>query len=89
VPTLLINEPILISNGANSDIRYNFFYPRWAYDEYRQLLLERSTEHGWKYFYFWDLIPLQDFTNSGVHLTPKGEGLLTARVAEAIQTTCK
>ena len=35
---LLVNEPILISNGANSDIRYNFFYPRWAYDEYRSML---------------------------------------------------
>src|SRR5574341_212629 len=40
VPTILVNEPILISNGLNSDIRYNFFYPRWAYDEYRQLLTE-------------------------------------------------
>src|SRR5215216_390077 len=26
--TLLVNEPILISHGHNSDIRYNFFYPR-------------------------------------------------------------
>ncbi len=40
VPTLLVNEPMLISNGVNSDLRYNFFYPRWAYDEYRQTLTE-------------------------------------------------
>ncbi len=89
VPTLLVNEPILISNGANSDIRYNFFYPRWAYDEYRQLLEQRSATHGWKYFDFWDLVPLREFTNSGVHLTPKGEAILTGKVAEAIQATCK
>ena len=89
VPTLLVNEPILISNGANSDIRYNFFYPRWAYDEYRQLLVERSAEHGWNYLDFWDLAPMQEFTNSGVHLTPKGEAMLTNKIAEAIQTTCK
>jgi hypothetical protein len=89
VPTLLVNEPILISNGANSDIRYNFFYPRWAYDEYRQLLEERSAQRGWRYFDFWDLAPLTEFTNSGVHLTPKGEALLTAKVAEAIQSSCK
>ena len=37
---LLVNEPMLISNGANSEIRYNFFYPRWAYDEYRSMLAE-------------------------------------------------
>ena len=57
VPTLLVNEPILVSDGANSDIRYNFFYPRWAYDEYRRLLAERSTNLGWNYFDFWDLVP--------------------------------
>jgi len=89
VPTLLVNEPILISNGANSDIRYNFFYPRWAYDDYRRLLRERSAEHGWRYFDFWDLAPMTEFTNSGVHLTPAGEALLTANVAEAIQSSCK
>jgi lysophospholipase L1-like esterase len=89
VPTLLVNEPILISNGANSDIRYNFFYPRWAYDEYRRLLAELSREHGWTYFDFWDLAPMQEFTNSGVHLTPRGEALLTDKIAEAIQTSCE
>jgi hypothetical protein len=89
VPTLLVNEPILISNGANSDIRYNFFYPRWAYDEYRQLLLERSAAHGWKYFDFWNIAPLEEFTNSGVHLTPGGEAMLANNVIAAIRTTCK
>lgn len=89
IPTVLINEPILISNGANSDIRYNFFYPRWAYDEYRQLMFERSTENGWKYFDFWDLAPMKEFTNSGVHLTPKGEAMLTSKVAEVIQASCE
>jgi hypothetical protein len=89
VPTILVNEPILISNGQNSDLRYNFFYPRWAYDEYRQMLLEHSTEHGWNYFDFWDLAPMAEFTNSGVHLTPQGEAMLTDKIAEAIQTTCQ
>ncbi|HLO28624.1 MAG TPA: hypothetical protein VK249_05795 [Anaerolineales bacterium] len=89
VPTLLVNEPILVSNGLNRDVRYNFFYPRWAYDDYRQMLVELSAEHGWRYFDFWNLVPLQEFTNSGVHLTPKGEGMLTSKVTEAIQTTCR
>jgi hypothetical protein len=83
----LINEPILISNGEH--YRYNFFYPRWAYDEYRQLMIEHSRANGWKYFDFWDLAPLEEFTNSGVHLTPKGEAMLTREVAEAIQATCE
>ena len=86
---MLVNEPILISNGANSDIRYNFFYPRWAYDEYREILLERSTTKGWNYFDLWDLVPMQEFTNSAVHLTPQGETMLTNKIMEAIQTTCR
>jgi hypothetical protein len=88
VPMLLINEPILISNGANSDIRYNFFYPRWAYDKYRQILSEHAGTGKWHYLDFWDLIPMQEFTNSGVHLTPKGEAMLTAEIVEVIQNIC-
>ena len=89
VPTILVNEPILVSNGRNSDIRYNFFYPRWAYDQYRQLLRERSAANGWTYLDAWDLVPLNEFTNSGVHLTPYGESLLTNEVSAAIQEACK
>jgi hypothetical protein len=89
VPTVLVNEPVLISNGDNSDIRYNFFYPRWAYDEYRQLLTERSAANGWTYVDAWDIVPMDEFTNSGVHMTPYGESLLTDRVSTAIQQSCK
>jgi hypothetical protein len=89
VPTILINEPILISNGLNSDIRYNFFYPRWAYDEYRQLLREHAAERNWHYLDLWDLVPMQEFTNSAIHLTPDGETMLTGEITEAIQTLCQ
>lgn len=89
VPTLLVNEPILISNGLNSDIRYNFFYPRWAYDEYRKLLAERAAQNNWNYLDTWDLVPMQEFTNSGVHMTPYGESLLAVQVAQEIPNLCK
>jgi len=89
VPTILVNEPMLISNGVNSDIRYNFFYPRWAYDEYRQLLAERAAARDWYYLDLWDLVPLQEFTNSAIHLTPHGEAMLSNEIAEAIQAICQ
>ena len=89
VPTILINEPMLISNGLNSDIRYNFFYPRWAYDEYRQLLSERAAAHKWHYLDLWDLVPIQEFTNSAIHLTPTGETMLSRELTKAIQTACQ
>ncbi|MCZ7670394.1 MAG: hypothetical protein M5U34_26160 [Chloroflexi bacterium] len=43
VPVLLINEPMFISSGRNSDLRYNAFYPRWAYDQYREMLGETAV----------------------------------------------
>jgi len=86
---LLINEPILISDGANSDIRYNFFYPRWAYDAYRLMLNEHATANNWNYLDLWDLVPMHEFTNSAIHLTPSGETLLSTSIAAAIQQTCK
>ena len=88
VPTILINEPMLISNGRNSDVRYNFFYPRWAYDAYRQQLHERAAAQNWRYLDLWDLEPASQFTNSAIHLTLVGEKLLANKIAEAVQTTC-
>lgn len=87
--TILVNEPMLVSDGLNREIRYNFFYPRRAYDEYRQLLGERAKANDWKYLDLWDLVPANEFTNSAIHLTPFGESLLADEVAEAIQNNCK
>ena len=88
-PMLLINEPMLISDGANSDIRYNFFYPRWAFDEYRKIIQEYADQHDSHYIDLWDLVPASEFTNSAIHLTPYGESLLADKVAENIKNTCK
>ena len=86
---LLVNEPMLISTGLNSDIRYNFFYPRWAYDEYRGQLAEHAAARNWQYLDLWDLVSAGEFTNSAIHLTPAGESLLADRIASAIRTECK
>jgi len=88
-PIMLVNEPVLVSEGANSDIRYNFFYPRWAYDQYRDLLVARAAENGWNYLDLWDLVPAGEFTNSAIHLTPTGEALLAGRVAASLEGSCR
>jgi len=86
---LLINEPMLISDGANSELRFNFFYPRWAYEEYRRVLAQIANGNGWKYLDLWDIVPMTEFTNSAIHLTTSGESRLASAIAEAIQTNCK
>jgi hypothetical protein len=84
LPVLLINEPMLISDGKNSAIRYNFFYPRWAYDQWRQMMTEKAAEQGWDYLDLWDLVPADQFTNSAIHLTPAGEAMLASSVEKTI-----
>jgi hypothetical protein len=84
-PVLLVNEPVFISQGQNSDIRYNFYYPRWAYDDYRRILREFSARRGWNYADLWDAIPPGEFTNTAVHLSPEGNRLLAARVLPLVK----
>jgi hypothetical protein len=81
---LVVNEPMLISSGLNSGLRYNFFYPRWAYDQYRDLMTAHAGQGGWNYLDLWDLVPAGEFTNSAIHLTPAGEAMLARRVRQAI-----
>jgi hypothetical protein len=83
-PLIIVNEPIYISNGKNSDIRYNFFYPRWAYDEYRVLMQQQAQVQGWRYVDLWDAVPSSEFTNSAVHLSPAGSKLLAQKLAAAL-----
>ena len=79
-PILFINEPMFISRGQNSDIRYNFYYPRWAYDDYRRIMQEQSSRQGWNYADLWDAIPPEEFTNTAVHLSPEGNRLLARKI---------
>lgn len=84
-PILLVNEPMLISEGANSDIRYNSFYPRWAYDAYRLWLHQESERQGWALLDLWDALPDADcYTDSAVHLTPPCAGQLAAALGPEI-----
>lgn len=84
-PVLFINEPTFISDGQNSDIRYNFFFPRWTYDEYRRLLAEQAARSHWPLLDLWDILPgAECYTDSAVHLTPECSAQLGLRVGAAI-----
>lgn len=82
---LLINEPIFRSSGLNSDLRYNHFYPRWAYDRYRELLGELAEENGWHYADLWDAAPSDQFTDTPFHLNPDATCDLAAVIGAEIQ----
>ena len=84
IPIWVINEPIFISSGENSDIRYNFYYPRWAYDEYRQLMQAQSENSAWLYSDFWNVVPPDEFTNTAVHLSPYGTSILAEVISRSL-----
>jgi hypothetical protein len=81
-PVLIVNEPMFISCGQNSDLRYNSFYPRWAYDQYRLLLEEAAVANEWHYLDIWDRIVADEFTDTPVHLTPEGSRQMAEMVME-------
>ncbi|MGH2582450.1 MAG: hypothetical protein ACRDFQ_06100, partial [Anaerolineales bacterium] len=85
VPVLIVNEPIFVSNGQNSDIRYNSFYPRWIYDQYRDLLMSYSNEQQWNYVDMWQSANNSEFTNTPIHLTPAGTQQLADSIAQALK----
>jgi hypothetical protein len=84
-PILFINEPIFISQGENSDIRYNFMYPQWAYDDYREIMRSQSQAQGWRYLDLWNLVPGKEFTNTAVHLSPEGTAILAHEIIGALR----
>ncbi len=85
-PVLLVNEPILISSGKNSSIRYNYYYPRWAYDQYRAQMNALTRQNEWRYLDLWNLAPEGEFTNSAIHLNPSAEAALAKRIAASLQS---
>jgi len=86
VPLLIINEPMFISTGRNSDLRYNAFYPRWAYDQYRALLDARAKRSGWHYLDGWNAVAPAEFTDTPVHLTPTGTRQFAALLAPTLMS---
>ena len=85
MPLILVNEPIYIGDGANSDLHYNAWSPRWAYDLYRSTFAEWADTQAVSYWDAWDLIPSAEFTDSPVHLTPSGSSMLARWLSETLQ----
>lgn len=83
VPVVVINEPMLISEGANSDVRYNFYYPRWVYDEYRFELTHACTVNAWTCLDLWNAVSQERFTNSAIHMDAAGVGMMLERILQA------
>jgi len=87
VPILIVNEPIFIANEANSTVRYNSGYPRWAYDQYREYIATEAQSARWNYLDLWNAIPPEYFSDAGLHLSVEGERLLIEQINPTLQST--
>ncbi|MEW5938556.1 MAG: hypothetical protein AB1750_02740 [Chloroflexota bacterium] len=88
-PVIVVNEPIFIVQGRNSDLRYNWLYPRWAYDAYRQSLADWTTQRGYAYLDYWNAVPATLFANEIFHRDPAGEAMYAELLAPSIvQSAC-
>jgi hypothetical protein len=89
VPVIMFNEPILVVSGVpNSDVRYDSYYPRWVYDQYRQYVSADAGQHGWNYLDLWNAFPASYFTDTPLHLKPEGQRLLAESLVPVVQKGC-
>jgi len=72
VPVVLVNEPIFVAEGKNHLVRYNGFYPRWVFDEYRQFISGWAEAHDQKYLDYWNAIPPEEFADAYFHRRQSG-----------------
>ncbi|MGD8814293.1 MAG: hypothetical protein PVI78_07425 [Anaerolineales bacterium] len=84
LPIIFVNQPIFISDGENSDIRYNFNYPRWVYDDYLIWFNQQCVESEWACVDVWDLVDPAEFTNTAFHMSPMGTAQLASQLGDAI-----
>jgi lysophospholipase L1-like esterase len=89
VPVVLVNQPMsVLTNVPNSNIRYNDYYPRWVYDQYRQYVHNAASQNHWDYLDLWNVFPPSYYTDTPLHLIPQGETELARMIAPAIVKGC-
>jgi hypothetical protein len=89
VPILLVNSPVFVAKGLNSDLRYNDAYPRWAYDQFREATALQADKTGWNYLDMWDAVPGENFLNA-LHFSAEGEKILANEITPTLfEFLCK
>jgi hypothetical protein len=81
IPLVIVNEPIFRAQGENSDLRYNKYYPRWAYDQFRLKLTAWMLSKNQPLVDFWNDISNNKFIGTPLHLNPAGEHDLAQALA--------
>lgn len=84
VPLLVVNEPIYLASGPNTDINYNPFYERNLYDRFRAALADFTRRHAMTYLDLWSTLPAENFSNTSLHYTLDGNRRVAQEVLSAL-----
>lgn len=70
IPFALVEAPMFQADGENSDVRYNESIPRWAYDQYLDLMQTCVLEQAnFRYLDVRDQVSSEQFTDLPFHYT--------------------
>ena len=83
---LFVNQPMFIATGENSDLHYNEAYPRWAYDQYHEFILNDMDAKNRNFLDLWDAIDSSFFTGDTFHLSPEGERIKAELLKDGFQS---
>jgi hypothetical protein len=87
VPLVIVNEPIYIGSGENSDVNYNSFYERALYDRFRAALTDFVAQHEVPYLDLWNTLPAEDFSNTSLHYNAEGNRRVADEIRQALQSS--
>ncbi len=85
VPLLIVNEPIYIGGGPNSNVNYNSFYERDLYDRFRAAMMNFTQQHSMAYLDRWDFLPPDEFSNTSLHYNLEGNRKVAEEVMRNLQ----
>lgn len=86
-PILVVNEPILALNGINDRLKYNRYFPRWAFDQGSAMIEDRAGELGMSYLNLWNAVAADQFTDNEVHYTARAARHVADLIGQAILKT--
>src|SRR5262249_36227100 len=81
---LVVNEPMFVGKGPNSERNYNSRVERALYDRYREAMSRFTSEHGIEYLDLWNLLPPEEFTDIDLHHTPGGHRRMAVAVTQKL-----
>jgi hypothetical protein len=86
IPLLIVNEPIYVGSGPNSDVNYNSFYERDLFDRFRAAMADLTQQHTMTYLDLWNRLPPENFSNTSLHYNLEGNRRVAEEVMKALVT---